>query len=299
MDEAFQNFKGEDVADVSTDDLLRDIDGNGKAKAADEAFQEMKPEFCLRKIRVFSSSGGCSNRADSCFQFSAGSFESEQSRPPAVEEPENILPVNVKLVQQTAETKGVHAAGGYLKSSKGTWGICLPEKAPQAHLDKMQTMATKLKGMLEEESGNSDEIASLLQRAQTGEMFETEYIGWLLIIPAIVGMAALFLVALFVLIPFAVAQLLVGMASSILLIFGKVGRFLRWLVFLPLCLLGAAVSIAFGIIFVALFLVYGLGVLLVPNHEIGTFENKKKKANEVAEHCTLTWHLEKAGNYPN
>jgi len=247
----------------------------------------MEPEFCVRKTRVFASNGGCSNTADSCFRFSAGSFESENSTN-SQQPPENILPVSRKLVQQTAQTQGVHAAGGYLKNSKRTWGICLPEKSPQAQLEKMQSMAANLKSVLEE-SSNEDQITSLLQRVETGTVSETEFIGYILQIPAIVGMVALFIVAFLVVIPLSIAQLAVALVSSILLILGPLGRFLRWIVFLPLCLVGAVLSIAFGIVFLLLFLVYGLGTLLGGGKL--SVKEKKQAAKKAADSCSLGWHL--------
>jgi hypothetical protein len=269
VDDSMAGFKGAEPHQLAANPPPMAAD-HDKDETIDDLVNGLEPEWCYRQWRYFSHNGGCASGGDwgedSCFSFTAGQNYNSDGHSNKSTPPTHLVERGVEIALNPAED-GQDQAGGYRKSSWNTWGVCLPKKDPKGRLNRLNELRAQiLDGRAPEMAHHSDgTTASLVQVQQTLQsqtMVEARIIGLILQLPALILLAALFVIALAVFLPFFLVQMVIMGVSYPLLILGSFGELLRFLVMLPVCLVTGLLRALYNAVTTILWGVYWVGSFL-------------------------------------
>jgi len=282
-------------ATKETPELLQSLD-SGDAKQTIDDFVDLQPLFCWRHKSGVWKPSGCGSKS-SCLRFTTLDYDSENAtnktaHPESGEHsPDRVTSLELVRVPSQTNGKKFRSTGGFLKTSMNTWGICAPYKGTENHIKELKDNRAKMAKL--DDAGDVQDgpgkLVSLLQRTQTGAISQQAIIGILLQIPAGIAMFALVIVLLCVCLPLALVGLVWAGITWPLTLLGKVGGVLRWILFLPLCIVGVIVGIPFMIAFVLLEAIWNIGSVLLGAPALSRGEASASSAST----CSIGWHMDR------
>lgn len=240
-----------------------DVRSTSADKNMDDLVDDLEPEWCYRQHRWFSHNSGCSNGGywgtESCFSFTGGNYNSEHATAKHQTKPQDHLAEDAVLVLNKASSDDERISGGYLKSNKHTWGVCLPKDTPLAQINRINEVrantlesarvtvntASESSTALLQVNGTSARLENVLQRVKAGTITKAEFFGYIFQIPALILLGALYTVAFAVFIPIWAMQLVVAGISYPLKILGNLGKLIRFVLAIPVCIVGSLFQIVY------------------------------------------------------
>jgi len=178
--------------------------------------------------------------------------------------PGERIPDSMDLKLLVAEQASDRQAGGFLKSNHHKWGICLPKADPQGQLNKINAVRKQVLEQASETQGahaalmelagghpvmEGSLLPSLLQRMELQTNSSTQFIGYILQIPAYILYYIILIINAAVFLPFQIAQVAVTIVAYPLKIFGDLGKLMRFILAMPLCLVTSILKLVFGFLY--------------------------------------------------